>query len=255
MVLPLLKAPLLSMNARVESFSIPGEEGSRQSQTATRSTTATSDRDDLDIQVAQAYRQIFFHAFKGDREAELESQLRAGQITMRDFIRGLLLSKKFRDGFYRCNSNYRIVEQIVGRVLGRPVHGDRECMAYSILIAQRGLAAMVDELMESEEYLGLFGYDTVPYQRSRVLPGRPLGTMPFNQQAPRYGAYWRDTMAKRAPAKLDWQNGIAQRPAWLADAPAPWARKLWQNTVAAGGFVVTGLILWIAVAMLSTGGN
>jgi phycobilisome rod-core linker protein len=98
-----------------------------------------------------------------------------------------------------------------------------------------------------------FGYNTVPFQRSRILPGQALGTMPFNQQAPRYDSIWRDKMAKRAPAKVLWQDAISQRPAWLADAPAPWARKLWQNTVTAGGFVITGLVLWIAAAMLSTG--
>jgi phycobilisome rod-core linker protein len=32
-----------------------------------------------------AYRQIFFHAFKWDREIVLESQLRNRQITVRDY--------------------------------------------------------------------------------------------------------------------------------------------------------------------------
>lgn len=256
MVLPLLPVRPLTMNARVTSFALAGEECSRQSQSAARSIAGTCDRRDLDIQIEQAYRQIFFHAFKVDRDPMLESQLRSGQITMRDFVRGLLLSQKFRDDFYRCNSNYRMVEQTIGRVLGRPVYGDQERIAYSILIAQRGLPSLVDALLDSEEYMQTFGYDTVPFQRSRVLPGQAVGTMPFNQQAPRYQAYWRDSNAKRAPAQsLMWQNStMGQRPAWLANAPAPWARKLWLNTVAAGGFVITGLMLWIAVSMLSTGG-
>jgi phycobilisome rod-core linker protein len=174
---------------------------------------------------------------------------------MRDFVRGLLLSRKFRDDFYRCNSNYRMVEQVVNRVLGRPVHGNHERLAYSILIAEHGLGAFIDSLLNSDEYMDTFGYNTVPYQRTRTLPGQALGTMPFNQQAPRYDSSWRDKAAKRAPAKLLWEDTISPRPAWLADAPAPWARKLWQNTVAAGGFVITGLVLWIAAAMLSTGGQ
>ena len=36
-----------------------------------------------------------------------------------------------------------------------------------------------------------FGFDTVPYQRRRVLPGRERGEMPFNLQSPRYDAYYR----------------------------------------------------------------
>ena len=252
MALPLLSTRLLSMNARVNSFALGGEEVNRQSP---RSSRSKRDHNDFNTEVAQAYKQIYFHALKVDRESSLESQLFNGEITMRDFVRGLLLSSKFREYFYNCNSNYRIAEQVVGRVLGRPVHDKRESMAYSIVIAQQGLAAFVDSVLESDEYMQNFGYDNVPHQRSRVLPGQALGTMPFNQQAPRYGAYWRDITAKRAPAQFIWQNRIAQRPAWLVDAPAPWARRLWHNTVAAGGFAITGLVIWIAATMLSTGGR
>jgi phycobilisome rod-core linker protein len=183
----------------------------------------------------------------------LESRLRSGQITMREFIRGLLLSRRFRDGFYRCNSNYRIVEQLVGRVLGRPVHGDQERIAYSILIAQKGLPALVDALLESEEYLQAFGLDTVPHQRSRVLPGRAVGDLPFNQQAPRYDAYWRDMSARRAPrGGQPWSPGVP-RPVWLANQPTPLVRSIWQGIVAGGGFLLTGLLIYVAAVMLSTG--
>ena len=211
----------------------------------------------LDETIEQAYRQIFFHAFKVDRDSVLESQLRSNQITVRDFVRGLLLSRKFRDDFYRTNSNYQIVEQLVGRVLGRPVHGDRERIALSILVAQQGLPALVDQLLDSKEYLDNFGYDLVPFQRSRVLAGRSEGQLPFNQQAPRYGRYWREISAKRAPAGSGngWQpsGGFSlPRPAWLADAPSPLARSIWQGVVATAGFAITGLVIYTAAVMLST---
>jgi len=251
MALPVLATKPLTSNARVSSFLDANEESPRQS----NATRLQRDRAASDALIEQAYRQIFFHAFKADRDAVLESQLRSGQISTREFIRQLLRSDKFRNDFYRCNSNYRVVEQVVGRVLGRPVHGEQERIAWSIVIAEQGLPAFIDALIDSPEYLETFGEDQVPYQRSRVLAGQAVGTMPFNQQAPRYDSSWRDKAAKRAPAKLLWEDTISQRPAWLADAPAPWARKLWQNTVAAGGFVITGLVLWIAAAMLSTGGQ
>jgi phycobilisome rod-core linker protein len=250
MPLPLLATKLVTMNARVNSFLTLEDQDSRAFQSGNGQ---LSGKGNVESQIAQAYKQIFFHAFKVDREPALESQLQNGQITMRDFVRSLLLSRKFREDFYRCNSNYRMVEQVVNRVLGRPVHGNHERLAYSIMIAEHGLGAFIDSLLDSEEYMDTFGYDTVPYQRSRTLPGQALGIMPFNQQAPRYDSIWRDKMAKRAPAKVLWRDAISQRPAWLADAPAPWARKLWQTTVAVGGFVITGLVLWIAAAMLSTG--
>ncbi len=70
---------------------------------------------EVDGVIQQAYRQIFFHAMRSDRDVNLESQLRNGNITVRDFIRGLLLSKRFRDDYYQCSTNYRMVDQVVGR--------------------------------------------------------------------------------------------------------------------------------------------
>jgi hypothetical protein len=32
-------------------------------------------------------------------------------------------------------------------------------------------------------------------------------------------------------------------------------RRIWQYTVATGGFIVTGIVLWTAAAMLSTAGQ
>jgi phycobilisome rod-core linker protein len=144
-------------------------------------------------------------------------------------------------------------------VLGRSVHGDKERIALSILIAEHGLPGLVDHLLNSPEYLDAFGTNTVPYQRSRVLGGRAVGDLPFNQQAPRYDAYWRETLARRAPAGRGsgWvpSGGFSlPRPAWLADAPSPAARKIWQGVVATGGFLLTGFVLYTAGAMLSTGG-
>ena len=254
MSLPLLATPPRAQNARVPSFLIGNEESPRQVlRTDGRNVT------NADVLIEQAYRQIYFHAFSIDRDPILESQLRDGRITVRDFIRALLLSRKFRDDFYRCNSNYRMVDQLVGRVLGRNVHGDSERIALSILIAEQGLPALIDALLDSQEYLETFGLDTVPYQRSRVLAGRPLGELPFNQQAPRYERTWREAMAHRAPAGSGsgWQpsGGIGARPTWLADAPSPLARRIWQGTVTIGGFVLTGFVLYTAAVMLSTAGS
>jgi phycobilisome rod-core linker protein len=90
-----------------------------------------------------------------------------------------------------------------------------------------------------------------------VLAGRAQGALPFNQQAPRYDAYWREVSARRAPAGRGtaWSptsSFAMARPAWLADAPSPLARRIWQGIVTAGGFGITAFVLITAVAMLST---
>ena len=245
MALPLLATRPITQNARVNNFAVGGDEAPRN-------------QVDVEEQIEQAYRQIFFHAFKVDREPMLEMQLRNADITVRDFVRGLLLSRKFREGFYRCNSNYRVVEQVVGRVLGREVNGDQERIAWSIVIANQGLEGFVDTLLNSAEYIENFGLDTVPFQRSRVLAGHAKAVLPFNQKAPRYNAYWRDITARRAPAN-PFAGGGAQfsggqmSAAWVGGQPPKLAQTLWLALAAIGGLEIARLLITTAASMLSTG--
>ena len=124
-----------------------------------------------------------------------------------------------------------MVRHLVEKVLGRKTHGQSEEISWSIVLATKGVKGMVDALLDSEEYLDTFGYDTVPFQRNRVLPGRELGETPFNVTTPRYDEYYRGIFgfpqivytgtAKALPARakikrggapadyMDWVAGIA----------------------------------------------
>jgi phycobilisome rod-core linker protein len=184
--IPLLGYKPISQNSRVAGYDVSGDEQPKIY--SAESLLSPSDMGDL---IEAAYRQIFFHAFKADREQFLESQLRNGQITVRDFIRGLLLSNTFNNSFYSKNSNYRFVEQCVQRVLGRDIYNEREKIAWSIVVATKGKEGFVDQLLNSEEYMENFGYDIVPYQRRRVLASRESGETPFNIKSPRYDYYYR----------------------------------------------------------------
>jgi phycobilisome rod-core linker protein len=198
--IPLLDYVPSSQNQRVAGFEVPGDEQPRIY--STENLLSPTDMDNL---IESAYRQIFFHAFAADRERFLESQLRSGQITVRDFIRGLVLSDTYKRSFYDLNSNYRFVEQTVQRVLGRDVYDNREKLAWSIVVATKGTKGFVDDLLNSEEYLEAFGYDIVPYQRRRVLPGRSEGETPFNIKSPRYNEYYR---AKLGFPQFLWQTSV-----------------------------------------------
>lgn len=200
MAIPLLTYSPSSQNQRVAGFEVYGDEKPR-----TYSTDDILDRTDMDNLIEAAYRQIFFHAFKWDREVALESQLRNGQITVRDFIRGLLLSKTFIDSFYNKNSNYRFVEHVVEKALGRRVYSEREKIAWSAVVMSKGAKGFVDEVLNSDEYIENFGENTVPYQRRRVLPGRAEGELPFNIKSPRYDAYYR---AKLGFPQVVWQTVV-----------------------------------------------
>lgn len=200
MALPLLSYSPKSQNQRVAAYEIPGDEQPR-----IFTTDNLLSPGDTGALIEAAYRQIFFHAFAWDREPALESQLRNGQITVRDFIRGLLLSKTFRNSFYEKNSNYRFVEQCVQRVLGRDVYSEREKIAWSIVVATKGIVGFVDQLLNSDEYLNNFGYNTVPYQLRRVLHSRNEGERPFNIKSPRYDAYHRSQLGF---PQIIWQNEV-----------------------------------------------
>ena len=198
--IPLLTYSPSSQNQRVTNYEVPGDEKPR-----TYSTDDILDRTDMDNLIEAAYRQIFFHAFKWDREVALESQLRNGQITVRDFIRGLLLSKTFIDSFYNKNSNYRFVEHVVEKVLGRRVYSEREKIAWSAIVMSKGVKGFVDDLLNSSEYIENFGENTVPYQRRRVISGRSEGELPFNIKSPRYDAYHR---AQLGFPQVVWQTVV-----------------------------------------------
>ncbi|CDN17101.1 MAG: phycobilisome rod-core linker polypeptide [Richelia sp.] len=184
-------------NHRVKGFEVPGEE-----QPWIYTTENLLSGSDLDMLIAAAYRQIRNEQqmLASNRQTSLESQLRSGQITVKDFIRGLVLSDSFRRLTFDSNNNYRFVEICVQRILGRNVYSDREKLSWSIVLATKGLQGFVDELLRSEEYQSNFGDNTVPYQRRRILPQRAQGEITFAHMA-RSGEDYRDKLPKPALAK------------------------------------------------------
>ena len=252
MAVPLQAYPLTTRNARVSNLA--GDSSTvRKELTGSSASGADAYRADVDDLIEKAYQQIFFHAMRSDREPFLESQLRSGNITARDFIRGLLLSERFQQGYYQCSSNYRMVDQVVGRVLGRPVHGDAERLSWSIVIGEKGFTTFVDTLLDSDEYMNSFGYDLVPQQRSRVLPGRSLGEIPIYQSFPRYGADWRDSLQDRAPsAQFDDMQGqtLQASTLWVNGQPPAWLLKVWLGLFIVGGFEITRVLITIAISMV-----
>lgn len=201
MSLPLLNYIPSSQNQRVEGYEVPGEE-----QLKATAGMMTSE-EDVEAIIWAAYRQIFseHQMLTSNRQRFLESQLRYGQISVRDFIGGLLTSDAFRRLNYEPNSNYRFVELCVQRTLGRDVYNEQEKIAWSIVVATKGVNGFVEDLLNSEEYLNNFGEDTVPYQRRRVLPQKGEGETPFNLKTPRYGPYHRQQLGF---PQIVWQNQV-----------------------------------------------
>jgi phycobilisome rod-core linker protein len=234
MAIPLLEYTPKSQNQRVVNYEVPGDEQPR-----IYKTDYVSSAGEIDEVIWAAYRQIFNEQqlLKSNRQSNLESQLRVGQIKVKDFIRGLALSYTFRDRNYEPNSNYRFVQMCVQRILGRDVYSDREKLAWSTVLATKGLHGFIDSLLGSEEYLKNFGEDTVPYQRRRILPQRTQGELPFARM-PRYGADYR--------AKLEAIGYFQTKPGSTYNvSPALWD---WQKQPYPVGVQLAGKIFTIAGA-------
>jgi len=200
--IPLLEYAPKSQNQRVAGYEKPGDEQPR-----IYTTENLPSPSEIGEVIWAAYRQIFseHQILKSTRQTFLESQLRNGQITVRDFIRGLATSDVFRRLNHETNSNYRFVEICVQRILGRDVYSEREKIAWSIVLATKGLQGFINALLDSDEYISNFGDNTVPYQRRRILPQRNKGEVPFNLKTPRYEEYHRNQLGF---PQIIWQNQV-----------------------------------------------
>ncbi|MBO1348205.1 MAG: phycobilisome rod-core linker polypeptide [Hormoscilla sp. GUM202] len=248
MAIPLLSYPASSQNQRVAGYEIPGDEQPRI-YTAENLLAGT----DMDQLIWAGYRQIFNEQqlLTRNRQTFLESQLRFGQITVREFIRGLATSDPFRRRNYECNNNYRFVQMCVQRILGRELYDDREKLAWSIVLATKGLPGFIDALLNSEEYQQNFGDETVPYQRRRILPQRDRGELPFARM-PRYGEDYRQQLEQlgyfQAKVKTyiwEWQKPPYPKAARLAGKVI----TITGAVLLAGGTIAVALAAWGLISL------
>ena len=119
--------------------------------------------------VRAAYRQVFERDIvKGYSQVVCPveaTQLRQGQISMREFIRSLGRSKEYRRQFYGRFVNSRVVELAFRHFLGRGISSREEFTLYFDIVSAKGLNGLVDALVNSMEYARVFGEETVPYLR------------------------------------------------------------------------------------------
>lgn len=183
MTIPLLNYKPVTQNQRVPGYEVPNED----TPTPYRLTAASSETNINEI-IWAGYRQIFSEhlILESYRQPYLESQMRNRALTVREFIRGLAKSDVYRRLVAETNSNYRLVDITLKRILGRASYGRDEEIAWSIVIATSGLEGFIDTLIDSDEYRQNFGDDIIPYQRRRFKD------RPFNLVNPRYSDYWRN---------------------------------------------------------------
>ena len=155
--------------------------------------------------IRATYLQIFGReVFDGQRQKVAEIKLENGEITMKEFVRLLAKSNVFRSMYWTPLYVCKAIEYIHRRILGRPTYGRQEMNAYFDLSAKKGFYALVDKMIDSEEYNTTFGEDTVPYERY-LTPGG------LSQRMNRGGATTETALAARAEATPRFiELGVAQ---------------------------------------------
>ncbi len=116
--------------------------------------------------ILAAYRQVFgCEVLDSQHHRVAETQLKGGLITVREFVRQLAKSRAFRRAYWENLYMTKAAEIIHRRLLGRPTYGRRETSKYYDICGRKGFYALVDALIDSDDYRTAFGENTVPYER------------------------------------------------------------------------------------------
>lgn len=126
---------------------------------------SASEKNDV---VKAAYRQVFERDITRAYSlaiSDLESKVKNNEISMKEFIRRLAKSPLYRKNFYEPYINSRALELAFRHILGRGPSSREEVQKYFSIVSSGGLPALVDALVDSQEYADYFGEETVPYLR------------------------------------------------------------------------------------------
>ena len=144
--------------------------------------------------IKAAYRQIFERDIKrayGQSISYLESQVKNGDISMKEFVRRLCKSEIYRKQFYEPFINSRALELAFRHILGRGPSSREEVQDYFSIVSDKGLAGLVDALVDSQEYADYFGEETVPYLRGLGQEAQECRNWGMQQDLLNYSAPYR----------------------------------------------------------------
>lgn len=135
--------------------------------TPAKLTNNSSSLENINSIIEAGYKQVLGNVrlMESERLPQLESQLRNGQITVKEFVRQLAKSEKYRALFWDGNSNLKAIELNFKHLLGRTPESYDEISHHIKIIAESGFAAEIDSYLDSEEYDRNFGETLVPYYR------------------------------------------------------------------------------------------
>ena len=144
--------------------------------------------------VKAAYRQVFERDISkaySQSISYLESQVKNGDISMKEFVRRLAKSPLYRKQFFEPFINSRALELAFRHILGRGPSSREEVQDYFSIVSTGGLGALVDALVDSQEYGDYFGEETVPYLRGLGVEAQECRNWGMQQDLFNYSAPFR----------------------------------------------------------------
>lgn len=132
---------------------------------------------EIEIVIRAIYRQVLgnAHIMESERLTVAESQLKRGEISVREFVRWLAKSELYKSRFIDNCPRYRSHELNFKHLLGRAPDDYQETLAHSQILDSRGYEADIDSYIDSDEYQNAFGENIVPYHRGyKTQTGKSL---------------------------------------------------------------------------------
>nr|ASQ40369.1 phycobillisome linker protein [Cyanoptyche gloeocystis] len=127
--------------------------------------------------IKACYLQILgYDLYQGRTLKELETRLEIGEITVREFVRKVAKSDLFRSLYWTPYYVTKSIEFIHRKIVGRPTYGRQEMNKYFDIASKKGFYGLIDALVDSSEYLEVFGDNIVPYERYLTPAGFALRT-------------------------------------------------------------------------------
>jgi phycocyanin-associated rod linker protein len=146
--------------------------------------------EDAQTVINAVYRQVLGndHLMKVERLTSLESLLKNGQITVRDFVRGVAKSDLYRAKFLYPHFQTRVIELNFKHLLGRAPYDESEIIEHLDRYQNEGFEADIDSYIDSAEYEANFGDSIAPYYRGfSTQPGQK--TVGFTRMFKLYRGY------------------------------------------------------------------
>ncbi|BAY77842.1 Photosystem I reaction center subunit XII [Nostoc sp. DSM 114161] len=123
--------------------------------------------EEIETIIRAVYKQVLGNAYvlESERVSVPESQLKRGEISVREFVRQVAKSELYRSRFFDSVPRYRSIELNFRHLLGRAPLDLEETRSHSTILDTEGFEADIDSYLDSDEYQETFGENTVPYIR------------------------------------------------------------------------------------------